>query len=205
MDQYLNSTEIIDWQTPSVLELANSLTSDCSDSVEIAKVCFEWVRDRILHSGDYKATITTCQASEVLQQGTGWCFAKSHLLAAFLRANNIPAGLCYQRLRRDDGNGFTLHGLNAVYLPAIGWYRVDARGNKPDVDAQFCPPQEKIAWPPQAEGEIDFPEIWPDPVPIVVECLSRFTDWEQVKANLPDIAMIEKPQNLAAEDGLEKI
>ena len=97
----------------------------------------------------------------------GWCFAKSHLLAALLRANGIPAGLCYQRLRREDGDGFTLHGLNAVYLPEIGWYRIDARGNKPGVAAQFCPPEEVLAWPVQSDGEIDLPEIWPDPVAVI--------------------------------------
>ncbi len=196
MDKYLRSTEIIDWQTPAVLHRARGLAADVSGPVEIARACFEWVRDSIRHSGDHEATVTTCRASEVLEEATGWCFAKSHLLAALLRTNGIPAGLCYQRLRRDDGNGFTLHGLNALHLPEVGWYRVDARGNKPGVDAQFCPPEEKLAWPPQEDGEFDFPEIWPDPAPLVVECLGRYYGWAQVKANLPDIAMIKRAQNL---------
>jgi len=34
----------------------------------------------------------TCKASDVLIYGTGYCYAKSHLLAALLRANAIPAG-----------------------------------------------------------------------------------------------------------------
>lgn len=103
MDIYLRSTEIIDWQTPAVLDQANELGKDVSGPIEIARACFEWVRDCIHHSGDYEATVTTCRASEVLAEGTGWCFAKSHLLAALLRANNIPTGLCYQRLCRDEG------------------------------------------------------------------------------------------------------
>jgi transglutaminase-like putative cysteine protease len=36
--------------------------------------------------------------------------------------------------------------LNALYLPDYGWYRVDARGNKPGVAAEFCPPTEKLAF-----------------------------------------------------------
>ncbi len=195
MDQYLRSTEIIDWQTPTVLQLARDLAAGNSDRVQVARACFEWVRDSVTHSGDHKAAITTCRASEVLQEGTGWCFAKSHLLASLLRANSIPAGLCYQRLLRGDGNGFTLHGLHAAHLPKIEWYRIDARGNKPGVNAQFCPPEEALAWPPKSQGEIDFPEILPDPVPIVVQCLRKFHGWEQVRANLPDIAMIKEPQN----------
>jgi transglutaminase-like putative cysteine protease len=197
MNQYLESTEIVDWQTPAVLQLARNLASDALDPIETARICFEWVRDNIRHSGDHKAAVTTCTASQVLREGTGWCFAKSYLLAALLRANGIPVGFCYQRLLCGDGKGFTLHGLNAVHLPEIGWYRVDARGNKPGVDAQFCPPTERLAWAPESDGEIDFPEIWPDPVPIVVACLQNHHDWEQVKANLPDIAMIKEPQNKA--------
>ncbi len=51
-------------------------------------------------------------------------------------------------------------GLNAVYLPDHGWYRVDPRGNKDGVDAQFDPPQEKLAWAIRNDGEINFSEIY---------------------------------------------
>jgi transglutaminase-like putative cysteine protease len=190
MNRYLKSTDVIDWRAPRVLECARDLGHRSSDQKVTACICFEWVRDCIEHSGDHQATVTTCVASEVLEHGTGWCFAKSHLLAALLRANGILAGLCYQRLRRDDGSGFSLHGLNAVHLPNIGWYRVDPRGNKQGVDAQFCPPEERLAWPVERPGEMDFPEIWPEPLPMVVDCLRNFDGWEQVEANLPDVQVI---------------
>ncbi|MCA9151542.1 MAG: hypothetical protein KDA92_19655, partial [Planctomycetales bacterium] len=45
----------------------------------------------------------------------------------------------------DDASPYCLHGLNAVYLEAYGWYRIDARGNKPGVAAAFSPPLEKLA------------------------------------------------------------
>jgi hypothetical protein len=135
--------------------------------------------------------VTTCSASEVLREGTGWCFAKSHLLAALLRANKIPAGLCYQRLCLDDNNGFTLHGFNAVHLVEFGWYRIDARGNKHEVTALFCPPEEKLAWTPEADGEMNLPEIWPDPMPIVVQCLQNNQGWQEVMTHLPDIEVIK--------------
>ncbi len=190
MNRYLKSTDVIDWRSPGVLECARELGQGRSDEPETTRVCFEWVRDRIEHSGDHKAPVTTCLASEVLEQGTGWCFAKSHLLAALLRANGILAGLCYQRLSREDGNGFSLHGLNAVHLPGIGWYRVDPRGNKPSVDAQFCPPDERLACSIESAGEMDLPEIWPEPMPMVVDCLKHFQGWKQVEANLPDVQVI---------------
>lgn len=190
MSQYLSSTDIIDWKAPAVLECARRVAGGESDFIAIARRCFEWTRDHITHSGDCQAEVTTCNASDVLEQGTGWCFAKSHLLAALLRANGIPAGFCYQRLCLDSGAGFTLHGLNAVHLPEIGWYRLDARGNKSGVNAQFCPPQEKLAWIPHADGELDLPEVWSDPLPVVVQCLQKHQGWRAFEANLPDVVVI---------------
>jgi len=158
MEKYLSSSEIIDWKTPLVLEKAKALSQDLLNPEDIAKKCFEYVRDEIKHSN--KLNPVTCKASEVLKYKTGYCYAKSHLLAALLRANKIPAGLCYQRLTIDnDRPPFSLHGLNAVYLPDIGWYRLDARGNKDGVEAEFTPPIEKLAFSIVFEGEADFTSL----------------------------------------------
>ena len=133
----------------------------------------------------------TCRASDVLQYKTGYCYAKSHLLAALLRANGIPAGLCYQRLSiHEDGAPYSLHGLNAVYLKNHGWYRIDARGNKLGVDAQFTPPQEQLAFALKDDHEADLPEIWAEPLPVVIEVLERYQTYDDVLQNLPDIELI---------------
>ena len=193
MQNYLRATNIINWDHPDVLNKAKELAGDLKDPVEISRCCFEWVRDEILHSNDHKMNPVTLKASEVLEHGTGYCYAKSHLLAALLRANSIPCGICYQRLSRDDnGEPFVLHALNAVYLPDIGWYRIDARGNKEGVGAQFTPPEEQLAFGINFEGEDDLPEIWPDPLPVVVDVLEKYTDFEDVFENLPDIVLLEK-------------
>ena len=108
----------------------------------------------------------------MLREGTGFCFAKSHLLVALLRANGIRAGLAYQRLALDDErHAFCLHGLVAVDLPGYGWYRVDPRGNKPGVNAQFTPPRERLAFPLSQTGEVIFPKVYPEPVGLVVRAL----------------------------------
>ena len=191
MDNYLRATSILDHDSPEVQNLARELAAGISDPTPIAKRCFEWVRDEIKHSGDYKMNPTTCAASEVLRHGTGYCFAKSHLLAALLRANDIPAGLCYQRLTRNGRTApFVLHGLSAVLLPEIGWYRVDPRGNRANVDAQFTPPVEQLAWPIAVEGEADLPEIWPDPLPLVVDVLRTHETHDGVRDHLPDVPLI---------------
>lgn len=190
MEMYLEATEYIDWQQPDVLKKAQNLAYGLLTDEEVAKACFEFVRDEIKHSWDYQINPVTCKASDVLFHGTGYCYAKSHLLAALLRANKIPAGLCYQRLTiSNDEPPFCLHGLNAVYLKQHGWYRIDARGNKEGVDAQFIPPLEQLAFPILSEGEADFPEIWSEPLTVVVGVLKRYSDFLEVANNLPDIAL----------------
>src|SRR5699024_4752910 len=86
-----------DFDDPEVLATARRLASSGSEQ-DTARRCFEFVRDEIRHSADDKLNPVTCKASDVLRHKTGYCYAKSHLLAALLRANGIPAGLCYQRL-----------------------------------------------------------------------------------------------------------
>ncbi len=166
---------------------ARELKSGRDKDAEIVKACFEWVRDNIRHIHDYDIQTISCTASEVLASGSGICYAKSHLLAALLRANHVPAGFCYQRLSRDDnGPPFCLHGFNAVYLSGSGWYRLDARGNKKDVNAQFSPPVEHLAFECRLAGETTFPDILPDPLDIVIKTLKRYTKKDKLWENLPD-------------------
>jgi hypothetical protein len=79
-----------------------------------------------------------------------------------------------------------------VYLDGVGWYRVDARGNRHDVDAQFTPPVERLAFKPAADGEADLPEIWTDPLPIVVETLQSYATAASVFRNLPDVCLTSR-------------
>lgn len=191
LKHYLANSEYIDWQHPLVSAKASALAKNCPNDEAVAKRCFEFVRDGIKHSWDYRLNPVTCKASDVLIHNTGYCYAKSHLLAALLRANAIPAGLCYQRLTiANDAPPYCLHGLNAVYLKQYGWYRMDARGNKAGVNAEFCPPLEKLAFPIVDPLERDFPEIWAEPLPIVVTALVHYQTVENVIENLPDIEVI---------------
>ncbi len=190
--KYLKNTDIINWKNSLIVECSKDLMSTCRSEIDYVKKAFEYVRDEIKHSWDYKLNPVTCNASEVLKHKTGYCYAKSHLLAALLRAQKIPAGLCYQRLSLENsGPPYCLHGLNAVYLESYGWYRVDARGNKERVNAQFTPPEECLAFSTNDKLEIDLPEIWSDPLPQVVEVLQRHKTVDEVYANLPDVQLIQ--------------
>lgn len=188
---YLAFSEYIDGDHPQVKRKAADLAQGCGSDEDIVRNCFEFVRDAIKHSWDFQLKRVTCRASEVLEHGTGFCYAKSHLLAALLRANGVPTALCYQRLAvGTEGPPFCLHGLNAVHLKNHGWYRLDARGNKPGVDAQFCPPLERLAFPVLSPQERDLPELWAAPLPQVVETLLKHSSVKDVAENLPDIALL---------------
>lgn len=194
MQRYLDSSRYIDFEDAELGALATRFAGGANSELELVRQCFEFVRDEIKHSSDFKLNPVTCRASDVLRHGTGYCYAKSHLLAALLRANGIPTGLCYQRLSvGDSGAPYCLHGLNAVYLRDFGWYRIDARRNKSGVTAEFCPPKEALAFLTREPLERDLPEIWSEPLSIVVEVLERYETYDQVLANLPDVELATQP------------
>lgn len=190
MQAYLSPSRYIDFDNPGILAVARNLAREATSGHDLVHRSFEFVRDEIRHSSDFKLNPVTCKASDVLIHKTGYCYAKSHLLAALLRANGIPAGLCYQRLSvGDSGAPYCLHGLNAVFLKDFGWYRIDARGNKPGINAQFHPPKEALAFPIREPEERDLPEIWAEPLAAVIQVLERYATYDQVLAKLPDVEL----------------
>ena len=187
---FLASSEWIDVHHPLVQAQAQQLAAslpDRHDQVAIAQACFEFVRDQVVHTGDAGHGPITCRASDVLAQGTGFCYAKSHLLAALLRAHGIPTALCYQRLSvGEQGAPYCLHGLNAVWLSGHGWYRIDARGNKPGVQGRFTPPVEVLAFEVRGPQEWDVQGWHGEPIKGIISLLTQCHDVPTVRANLPD-------------------
>lgn len=157
--------------------------------MDYIKIAYEFVRDHIGHSADINEDAITCTASDVLKAGHGICFAKSHLLAALLRCKSVPTGFCYQKLILDDETAPVLiyHGLNGVYMKDLGrWIRLDARGNKDGVNAQFSVETEQLAFPVRPElGEIDNLFVYPDPDKKVLETLKKFGTRTELWDNLP--------------------
>lgn len=109
---------------------------------------------------------------------------KSHLLAALLRAVNIPAGFCYQVLRLDPpiNNELVLHGLNGIYLASVGrWIRLDARRNTRGVSAQFSLDKEQLAFTMEsAAGEFIYDTIFAAPVSNVVNRLKEYNSRKEL-------------------------
>jgi transglutaminase-like putative cysteine protease len=194
IQDYIKNNDVIDYDHKLIADKCLELEKGTDDEISLIKKIYEFVRDDIHHSGDIGAQKVTCKASEVLESGHGICCAKSHLLAAMLRYFGIPAGFCYQKLCSDeDINKKVLHGLNAVYLKDLKkWTRLDARGNKPGIDAQFRIDKEMIAWPVNKElGEEDNPIIFKEPNQTVVDVLKNSNDreelWMQWERGLKDL------------------
>ncbi|MBD5434529.1 MAG: transglutaminase domain-containing protein [Treponema sp.] len=168
IDDYLKHDDVIDFENEAVSKLA----------------------DALFQKADRGEDAVTCAASEVLRAGHGICFAKSHLLAALLRAKSVPAGFCYQKLILDDETAPVLiyHGLNGLYIKARKkWIRLDARGNKAGVNAQFSLETERLAFAVRPElGEEDGFVIYPAPDVKVVEKLRNAKTRTELWANLPE-------------------
>ena len=188
MNEFLKPSAVIDSTHPAIVAAATEIAGEAMDDEAVARRCFLWVRDEVRHSSDHRISTVTCTASEVLRHRVGFCYAKSHLLAALLRARGIPAALCYQRLAFDDGSAFFLHGLVSIHLQRHGWYRVDPRGDKPGISSDFTPPVERLPYTPKRKGELDIPERFPDPLACVVSTLQRWPTADEVRAHLPDYA-----------------
>ena len=173
IEEYLQEDDVVDYGNKRVKQLADALYQETRDEAEYIEKAYEYVRDHIAHSADANENAITCSASEVLEAGHGICFAKSHLLAALLRYKSIPAGFCYQKLILDDETAPVLiyHGFNGVYVKEYKkWIRLDARGNKEGVNAQFSLEKEQLAFPVRPEkGEEDGLVIYPDPDVKVLE------------------------------------
>ncbi|MEV5481827.1 MULTISPECIES: transglutaminase family protein [Streptomyces] len=177
---YLAACEAIDHGHPLVRSTAATLAADAPDAYTYAKAAFTFVRDAIPHSADTGDPRVTWRASDVLAQRTGICCAKAHALAALLRVRGIPAALCYQKFD-------VVHGLVALRLPgAHRWARQDPRGNKPGIDAQFRLDREQLAFPVRAEcNELDYPVLFAEPHPVVLQCLREAVDRPHLWQTLP--------------------
>ena len=189
IDEYLKCDDVIDYDNEAITELADTLFKKVNNEFDFVRMAYEFVRDNISHSADIKEDRITCAASEVLKAGHGICFAKSHLLAAILRCKSVPTGFCYQKLILDDEEAPVLiyHGLNGVYMKDYQkWIRLDARGNKPGVNAQFSIETEQLAFPVRSNmGEIDSFVVYPNPDRLILEKIKKIKTRTELWDNLP--------------------
>lgn len=197
---FLAASAAIDRDHPAVQQLAGEVRRP--RDIDTMRVAYETARDRYPHSMDIDAPAVSVSASDVLRHGHGICFAKSHLLAAVLRACGIATGLCYQKLA--GGERTYLHGLNAVWLRDQGrWIRLDARGNKPGIDARFSVDVEQLAFPIRLDrGERDFLDIHAQPLPSALAALRSSRTTAELARRLPGDMSAADRQAVCALDPL---
>jgi len=180
------------------MERARALARGCADDIAKVRAIYTYVRDEIAHTADAGRDELPCRASEVLAARTGIGFSKSHLLAALLRAAGVPAGFCYQVLRcAEPEHGTLLYGFNGVYLPSVErWLALDARGNKPGLDAQFSLAEPRLAVTAEpAHGEWIYPKIYTRPAQVVVDLLSRNISLARIAEHVPaELTGVPRPE-----------
>ena len=195
LNEYLKCDDVVDFCKPEVKALSDSLYAESDGETDFIRHAYEYVRDTFPHSADINADEISVSASDVMRIGHGICHAKSHLLAAILRCQGVPAGFCYQKLILDDEAApvYISHGLNGVYLREFDkWIRLDARGNRSDVDAQFSVDEEKLAFPVRADkGEEEDLTIYPDPKSLVIKTMRDSKTRTELWINLPAATGIE--------------
>ena len=196
--KFLLETDMIDFHHSAIAKKSQWLFKPGMNDLKKARVAYEFVRDEIPHSFDCNAQVITARASDVLINQTGICHAKANLLAALLRSQGIPTGFCFQHLTLadDDSLGYCVHAYNAVLLENH-WFRLDARGNKAGVNAQFSLREPVLAFLHRpAYDEYDWPGIYANPHQDTMLMLKRAACLQDVIEHLPDF-LNEKPDVIA--------
>lgn len=180
ISDYLKESKYIDFSDKAISLKVEELKLISNDETKLIRNIYHFVRDEIKHSSDVQDKRVTVKASDVMREKVGICWTKSNLLAAMLRLCDIPVGICYQRLTRGDtlDTGYCIHALNAVYIKQLDkWLRIDARGNKKGVNAEFYTDHEQIAFPARKEyDEFDYDGIYAEPVLVTMKILENSND-----------------------------
>ena len=127
VDEYLKPTAYVDSDAPGVVAFAERVAGGAADPIDRAVALYHAVRDGIVYTPycDFRS-VETYRASACLARGSGFCVAKSALLAAAARATGIPARMRFAdvrnhlaspRLRQLMGTDvFYYHGYAELYL-----------------------------------------------------------------------------------------
>ena len=189
--EYLECTPYVNFNNVSVKAKADELKASSDLETDLIRNAYLFVRDNIKHSWDAQDRRVTVTAADVLREGVGICWSKANLLAALLRANGIPSGFSYQKLTLFDTpkQGYCIHALNTVYISSMDkWIRLDARGNKEGVVAEFSLDKEILAFEVRPHlGEVDYHDNNARPREKLMEVLKNSNDaLDMYLHNLPE-------------------
>ncbi|MEZ4355345.1 MAG: hypothetical protein R3F16_17015 [Myxococcota bacterium] len=182
------TTITIDWQTPSVSELAGRLVAGIEDPEERVRRLFAFVRDEVDHALDVETGVLTCRASEVLQ-GAGralLCEESSARGDAALRGLPDRLLLCAPGFGR--GAGPVLRIQRRLLEAVDDWIFLDARGGAraPRSGVASGAPSRLLAWPDADRSEAFLPTIHRRPAPADRRPPGAGPDLASVRRHLPD-------------------
>ena len=142
------ATDVIEADAPAIRELADRIAGS-AEGAEAVRLLFDWVRDEIGYdmAPEIQGREDWC-ATATLERGRGFCQQKAVLLAALLRARDIPAGVVLQDLLDHKipppyvaligSQRLELHGLTCAFLDGR-WVRLDRDPPPPLRRAQALP------------------------------------------------------------------
>lgn len=131
----LESTDLIDFNSPSIINKINELKKDCIDEKTYINRAFRFVCEEINHAMDdetYLKRKPLIKASEVLEEKIAFGFGKCSLFAALLRGNKISCGFSDQLLMLDEqvSKRKIIHTVVSLFSSTENkWIRLDPRGN----------------------------------------------------------------------------
>ena len=191
---FLVEEKYVDFSAENIQRKAAELFNGICDNTQKVRIAYEFVRDEIPHSFDKDTAIITAKASDVLKHKTGICHAKANLLAALLRPQGIPAGFCFQHLTimEDDSAGYCIHCYNSVWLDGR-WIKLDSRGNKPGINAQFSLDDPVLAFSCRPEyDEYNWNGIYAFPHSETMKMLEKANSLQDIIDNIPEY-VVEAP------------
>ncbi len=197
LEIYLKPTFAIDSDNQKVIDMANSLTSNCVTEKEKAINLFYFVRDSILYNlYMISLSIEDFRASRILEWKEGYCVQKAVLLAALSRAVGIPSRLVFAMIRNHKvpnhiykklgNNLFYRHGYNQFFLGGK-WVTVAPTFDKNSCDKNGLPkvefdgkkdatlPEKDLKGEPYIEYVEKFPPLADLPFDWIYEAIAEKT------------------------------
>lgn len=111
--EYLESTRFLECTDPRVVEHADKAAADATDPMDIALAMERYVRSE-MKDKNYSTNLAT--AAEVARELAGDCTEHAVLLAAMLRAKEIPSRVCVGLVYAQQHGGFAGHMWTEAFL-----------------------------------------------------------------------------------------
>ncbi|MDR0849411.1 MAG: hypothetical protein LBN10_10330 [Propionibacteriaceae bacterium] len=183
LEQFVEASVCVDYDAPLIRSAVATLAQISPSDQDYCRAAFEFVRDEVPHTANTNRQVVTVKASHVLSERTGICHAKANLLAALLRAKEIPAGFGFQHLTLadDDSEGYCLHGFVVAFLGGR-WIPLDPR---PGTEFSLVSPQ--LAFPNRPEyDEYILSGVWAEPDSGTMTILEQATCLDEALRSLPE-------------------